>query len=113
MTRLPIGIYKITNNSNGKVYIGQSQNMYERWHQHYAALKSGHHPNKEMQSDWNKSSRGFRWDVVEYCSLEKLNEREKYWIDKYNSIENGYNQGWVPFKRKNENKKTKRKQYGR
>ena len=30
MTRLPIGIYKITNLKNGKVYIGQSQNMYER-----------------------------------------------------------------------------------
>ena len=66
-----------------------------------------------MQKDWNKSSRGFRWDVVEYCSLDKLNEREKYWIDKYNSIEEGYNKGWVPFKRKNENKKTIPKRYGR
>lgn len=113
MTRPPIGIYKITNNKNGKVYIGQSQNMYERWKQHRTALKNGNHPNKEMQKDWSKSSRGFRWDVIEYCSLEKLNEREKYWIDKYNSIECGYNQGWVPFKRKNENKKTKTKRYGK
>lgn len=113
MTRSPIGIYKITNNKNEKVYIGQSQNMYERWKQHRTALKNGNHPNKEMQKDWSKSSRGFRWDVVEYCSLEKLNEREKYWIDKYNSIEEGYNQGWVPFKRKNENKKTKTRRYGK
>ena len=30
MTRGPVGIYKITNNKNGKVYIGQSQNMYDR-----------------------------------------------------------------------------------
>ena len=112
MTRLPIGIYKITNLKNGKVYIGQSQNMYERWNQHRTALKSGHHPNRDMQKDWNKSSRGFRWDVVEYCSLNELNEREKYWIDKYNSIEEGYNKGWVPFKRKKpENKKTPRR-YG-
>ena len=113
MTRLPVGIYRITNNKNGKVYIGQSQNMYERWHQHRNALKSGHHPNGEMQADWKKYSRYFRWDIIEYCSLKDLNEREKYWIDKYNSIEEGYNKGWVPFKRKNENKKTMPKRYGR
>ena len=65
-----------------------------------------------MQKDWKKNSRGFRWDVVEYCGIAELNEREKYWIDKYNSIEEGYNQGWVPFKRKEQNKKTKRR-YGR
>lgn len=113
MTRRPVGIYKITNNKNGKVYIGQSQNMYERWHQHHAALKSGHHPNKEMQKDWKKNSRGFRWDVIEYCSLEKLNEREKYWIEQYNSIECGYNQGWVPFKRKKQVNKKTPKRYGK
>ena len=113
MTRPPSGIYKITNNANGKVYIGQSQNMYERWNQHRTALKSGHHANREMQKDWNKSSRGFRWDVVEYCSLKELNEREKYWIEYYDSIEKGYNQGWVPFKRKKqENKRTPRR-YGK
>jgi group I intron endonuclease len=112
MTRPPVGIYKITNNKNGKVYIGQSQNMYMRWNQHRTALKSGHHSNREMQADWNKFSRSFRWDVVEYCSLKELNEREKYWIEKYNSIEEGYNQGWVPFKRKKENK-NKPRGYGR
>ena len=28
------GIYKITNLINGKVYIGQSQDIYERWAEH-------------------------------------------------------------------------------
>lgn len=100
MPRLPVGIYKITNLKNGKVYIGQSQNIYIRWKQHKSALKQGIHSNREMQKDWNKDSRSFRWDVVEYCDLNQLNKREKYWIDYYNSIETGYNQGWVPFKRK-------------
>ena len=29
-----IGIYKITNNINGKIYIGQSIDIKERWKQH-------------------------------------------------------------------------------
>lgn len=113
MTRPPSGIYKITNNKNGRVYIGQSQNMYIRWKQHRAALKAGKHPNKLLQNDWKVSSKSFRWDVVEYCGIDELNEREKYWIERYNSIKEGYNQGWVPFKRKNKNKKTKPRRYGK
>ena len=115
MTRLPIGIYKIENFANGKVYIGQSQNMYARWRQHLSKLKSGHHVNQDLQADWTKSSRSFRWSVVEYCSLEDLNKREKYWINYYDSINTGYNKGWVPFTRKEEDetKKKKPKGYGR
>lgn len=29
-----IGVYKITNNINGKVYIGQSININKRWKEH-------------------------------------------------------------------------------
>ena len=47
---LPLsGIYKITNLSNGKIYIGQSQNIYTRRQQHFVALRNGSHENKEMQ----------------------------------------------------------------
>ena len=36
-----IGIYKITNTKNEKVYIGQSTNIEERWKQHkYSLTKS-------------------------------------------------------------------------
>lgn len=94
MTRSLAGIYKITNIKNGKVYVGQSQNVYERRIEHFVALRRGRHPNKLMQKDWNKDNRGFRFDVIELVPLNKLNEREKYWIDKLNSLEpEGYNQG--------------------
>ena len=92
---LPLsGIYKITNNTNGKVYVGQSKNVFQRESEHFVALRHGNHPNEAMQKDWNKSNRGFRFDVLELCPIAKLNEREKYWIDKCGSMEpNGYNQG--------------------
>jgi len=100
MTRPLSGIYKITNQINGKIYIGQSKNVYERKAEHFTALRRGKHPNKVMQRDWNKNNRGFRFDVIEWCSLDQLNSKEEYWIKEYNSIEKGYNQGWVPYKRK-------------
>lgn len=111
MTLAPSGIYKITNLSNGKIYIGQSQNMFIRRTEHWTALRRNAHPNKEMQKDWNKNNRSWRFDVVEYCSIDKLNEREKYWIEKLNTIEKGYNQGWVPYKRKNKKALKKIKGY--
>ena len=112
MTKPLSGIYKITNNANGKIYIGQSQNVYLRRKQHWDKLKKKTHPNTDMQKDWNKSNRGFRWDVVEMCPLEELNRREEYWINYYNSIDEGYNKGWVPYKRKTQPKVKKRKIVG-
>lgn len=107
MSKLPSGIYKITNLKNGKVYIGQSENIFLRRNQHFAALRSGHHNNKSMQKDYNaQRGKGFRWDVVEYCDIGNLNPREKYWIEYYDSLNCGYNKGWVPYKRKTIKKKT-------
>lgn len=107
---LPLsGIYKITNLTNGKVYIGQSKNIYLRRKQHFVALRNGTHENQLMQHDWNVNNRGFRWDVIEFCPISELNSREKYWIDYFNSIECGYNAGWVPYKRKSQ-KSPQRKQ---
>lgn len=51
MTLPASGIYKITNNANGKVYIGQSQNIYARRKQHLTELAHGKHPNRDMQAD--------------------------------------------------------------
>lgn len=100
MTLPASGIYKITNLLNGKVYVGQSQNVFERKIQHFTALRNGNHENREMQKDWNQNNRGFRWDVIEFCPIADLNSREKYWIDKLDTIARGYNVDWKPYKRK-------------
>lgn len=51
MTRPLAGIYKITNTITGKIYVGQSQNVYEREIEHFTALRRGRHPNQAMQKD--------------------------------------------------------------
>ena len=112
MTRSMAGIYKITNNATGHIYVGQSQNVYEREIEHFTALRKRHHPNKMMQKEWDKSNRGFRFDVIEMCPIADLNDREKYWIDTLNTMEpNGFNQTWVPYKRKMKTKVKRIKKY--
>ena len=45
------GIYTITNRSNGKVYIGESLDIYRRWHEeHIPQLRKNCHYNKELQN---------------------------------------------------------------
>lgn len=46
-----IGIYKIENKVNGKVYVGQSIDINTRWKCHISYLNSGIHHNKHLQRD--------------------------------------------------------------
>lgn len=82
------GIYKITNKINGHSYIGQSVNIYERWHSHkYADCKSSviHSAIKKYRVE------NFNFEILERCPREQLNEREIYWIEYYNTYKDGYN----------------------
>lgn len=87
------GIYKITNDRTGEVYIGQSNNMYRRYLQHMDDLANGTHHNRGMQSDFNKGDT-FSFEILEFVdgSREDLHESEKYQIRKHNSFYAGYNQ---------------------
>ena len=84
-----IGIYKIENKLNGKIYIGQSNNIERRLAEHRQKGTSSDIPVDVAIYKYGKEN--FTYEVVEETSLEKLNERETYWILKFNSIENGYN----------------------
>lgn len=88
-----IGIYKITNTNNGKVYIGQTNNIEVRKEQHFSALVAGKHENKLMQKDFNLTPHGWTFEVLKECPLVLLNSEERYWINFYHSdnAEYGYN----------------------
>ena len=44
------GIYKITNNRTGEVYVGQTNNLYLRERQHMENLASGTHHNRRISN---------------------------------------------------------------
>lgn len=84
-----IGIYKITKISNGKSYIGQSNNIERRFKEHQQKDASSKIPLDIAIQKYGIHA--FTYEILEECSLDKLNEREKYWINYYDTINNGYN----------------------
>lgn len=90
-----IGIYKITNLKNHKIYIGQSIDIEERWKQHrwkaFNCNEVGYH--SAIHCAMRKYGLdNFIYEVLEECGVEELDEKEKYWISQLNSIvPNGYN----------------------
>ena len=88
------GIYVITNKINNKVYIGQSIDIRVRWWNHRCELNRNNHCNKHLQGAWNKYGEdNFDFSVLEECKEEEINDKEIYWISKYNSTnpKYGYN----------------------
>lgn len=74
------GIYKITNNITGEFYIGSSQNIKQRWHQHKNPAFWKQHPNVKLYQIMAQYGRdNFTIDVIE--ETDNLLEREQYWVD--------------------------------
>lgn len=91
-----IGIYKITNKINGKVYIGQSVNIKQRWKNHRkdAFWKKSRNYNSPLYRSIRKYGiDNFSFEVLEECSQEDLNRLEIFYIAQYNAHgDGGYNQ---------------------
>lgn len=87
------GVDKITNIINGKFYIGSSNNIKNRWHQHKKKLNEGTHGNTHLQRAWDKyGCDNFIFEIIEECSPEVQFEREQYYLDTLNPFDdNGYN----------------------
>ena len=95
-----IGIYKITNTKNNKVYIGESNNIYKRWKEHIDDLNNNKHHSKKLQEEWNIYwEDNFTFEILE--EVEKLDKQykttmqliyiEDKYIKQYDSINSGYN----------------------
>ena len=99
-----IGIYKIQNKIDQKVYIGSSVNLDNRRAKHFWMLNKGIHDNEHLQNSFNKNGdTNFIFEVLENCEKETLIERENFYIEKFNSNDSsfGYNLAKVSDSRKN------------
>jgi group I intron endonuclease len=105
------GIYSITNIINGKIYIGQGQDVKTRMFSYHANC------NALLNAFKKYGEENFERKIIEYCPIDKLDEREIYYIKKLETlIPNGYNVspgGNTPMRGRKHSKKTKKRMSGR
>ena len=84
------GIYRIKHKESGKSYIGLSVDIHARWKQHRSFAKTG-----RRSAIYNALAKygvdAFEFDVLEECPPEQLEQKERIWIAKLNTVQNGYN----------------------
>jgi group I intron endonuclease len=115
---MPIySIYRVTNKINNKVYIGFDSMWPRRKHNHkqYLKTRTGKFYSALKKYGWDN----FQWEII-YQSKDgqhTLNVMENFFINQYDSFQNGYNEtlggegtlGWIPSedykKRKSEEQK--------
>ena len=84
-----VGIYKITSPSS-KIYIGQSINIEKRFLS-YSKLLRCKTQIKLFRSFLKYGVSNHKFEIIEECEIDKLNERERYYQDLYNVLNNGLN----------------------
>lgn len=86
-------IYKIQNLINGNVYIGQTvKSVEKRFQQHRNNYDKPYFSQLILYKAFKKYGLdNFSFEALEKVDNDKLDEREKYWIDYYDSYKNGYN----------------------
>lgn len=91
-----IGIYKIENLINHKKYIGKANNINKRFGEHkrlafYQSNPSYGYPLYKAIRKYGLNN--FDFSVIEECEESELDEKEKNWIEFYNTYKGeGYNQ---------------------
>ena len=78
-----VGIYKIVNIVNNKIYIGASKDIERRWREHKCELKSNRHCNQKLQNDYNIYGEDkFAYEIIEECTEDCLYDLEIEYIRK-------------------------------
>lgn len=87
------GIYKITNKTNKLCYIGQAKKIRERWREHMkCGLGIDTPANNKLYIAMKKEGLdNFTFELLEACQIPDLDEKEKFYINLYNSYHYGYN----------------------
>ena len=86
-----IGIYRYTNRINGKSYIGKSTNIEQRKNGHLRKTKNG--DTAYFHNALRKyGEQNFDFEILELCQESELDERERYYIEHFNTtMPNWYN----------------------
>lgn len=84
------GIYKITSPSN-RIYIGQAKNIESRWRDYYGLYSSVIGQTKLYRSFVKYGVENHTFEIIEECTIEELNCKERDWQDFYDVLNGGLN----------------------
>lgn len=86
------GIYCITCVKTEQRYVGTALDWEKRIAQHVSKLRKGTHKNIRLQTAWSVyGPTEFEIKLLEECKIPDLLERERYWVDKFKSDQDGFN----------------------
>jgi group I intron endonuclease len=85
-----VGIYKITNQKE-LVYIGQSVNLEKRLNSYKRLYVKNKGLIKLYRSLIKYGVENHTFEIIEECNIDLLNERERYWQEFFDCVENGLN----------------------
>lgn len=87
------GIYKITHIESGISYIGQARNIKDRWVEHIKCSLGIDTPVTSQLYAFTreKGIENFTFEILEMCTPAELNEKEKTYIEMYQTYEFGLN----------------------
>lgn len=92
------GIYQIKNLANGRVYIGQAQDIGARLKAHRTQLRNGTHCNSKLLQDYQSYGEDqFAFEPIANCPREDLNRYEGLY---YHELNADYNELSLPDYRK-------------
>lgn len=87
-----MGVYRIKNSHNDKVFIGFATDLEARFNRHKTELKFGNHRNRELQELWNSSGESsFEFEILDVLDHdektqatpdEELHILAEMWIQK-------------------------------
>jgi group I intron endonuclease len=99
------GIYLVVNMINSNSYVGQAKDIYKRFNSHhiynYKNVNNCCYDTKFYAALRKYGAENFKVSVLELCEEKDLNQKEIFYIKKYNSFYGGYNsteggQNWSP-----------------
>ena len=87
-------IYKITNIQNNKVYIGQTiRPIKDRFHRHINDALNNVIDTHFARAIRKYGKESFKIEEIDTAtSQDELTQKEQYWIQYYNSVQEGYNE---------------------
>ncbi len=95
-----MGVTKITNKTNGRIYLAAYPNLKNKWLTLQSQLASGMHVNTQLQKDWSElGPEAFTYEVLEEKKTDdaadvrwEVKQMEKQWLEKLQPYgDKGYN----------------------